>query len=388
MRLCASPVNVVVIACLQFGVAATAADVQPRPPEQPPQTFRAKRATPGIYAEAVSVIRQQAMFLNGGEEIDYSLVDTAEKLKSYLARRDFFSDFLTREEYEKLRQTQRPRYAGIGLELEKKPSGDIICYPFASGPAAKAGIRSGDRLIAIDGQGVRGKSLPTLVAAAGGKVNTVVRVEIAGKDGRRRQVSITRATISPTTTYKARYGGVSVMRLSSFTQNTKNELAYLLSTLDPGSPVIIDLRGNSGGDLHGAIDTAMLFLAHGEAIVSVRSRTGVKRYASTLDRGGIARRVILWQDEFTASAAEVFIAALTENRRAESVGRKSFGKGTRQDVIELSNGDTLILTTGYLQTPSGIEFNGRGLEPNFAIVANKRTADYLKRTAELVAQLR
>ncbi len=144
---------------------------------------------------------------------------------------------------------------------------------------------------------------------------------------------------------------------------------------------MIDLRGNFGGDFHAAVDSAMLFVPEGEILTSLRMKNGAKQYSSTLVGARPQRRVILWQDEATASAAELFVAALTENGRATTIGRKTFGKGTRQDVIELADGAALILTTAYLRTPKGTEFNGVGLLPNEDLGPDASTAAYLAGTA-------
>jgi carboxyl-terminal processing protease len=93
----------------------------------------------------------------------------------------------------------------------------------------------------------------------------------------------------------------------------------------------------------------------------------------------------LWQDELTASAAEIFIAALVENGGATSIGRPTAGKGTRQDIIELTNGSALVLTTGYLVTPRGVQFDGQGLAPTYLIQQQPvNTDDFFDRTIMLI----
>ena len=89
----------------------------------------------------------------------------------------------------------------------------------------------------------------------------------------------------------------------------------------------------------------------------------------------------LWQDEATASAAEVFIAALTENDRAVSIGKTTFGKGTVQDIIELSDGSAMVLTTGRLETPRGVSYDGSGLAPTYTVSGD--TTMYLTKVEEL-----
>jgi carboxyl-terminal processing protease len=133
------------------------------------------------------------------------------------------------------------------------------------------------------------------------------------------------------------------------------------------------------------VDAAMLFLQKGQTIASLQERAGVHSYTSTISRQLPSQPVYLWQDGATASAAEIFIAALTENGRATSLGKTSAGKGTKQDIIELSGGAALFLTTGYLLTPRGRMFDGRGIEPMHAVDGDSAdTNDYLDKVRALV----
>ena len=101
----------------------------------------------------------------------------------------------------------------------------------------------------------------------------------------------------------------------------------------------------------------------------------------------LTSQLFTWQDQGTASAAEVFIAALTDNKRAISIGKKSFGKGTKQEVFELNNGAALFITTGFLQTPDGIRFDDKGLKPDYFIKSSKpQTQDYFIQVKNLLKQ--
>lgn len=324
------------------------------------------------YAEALAFIERNAMFsspVGSPQEI------VASSLKAYLGQRDPYSDFLTNEEYAKFMAASRGEHAGIGLDIEKRRNGDIICYPVPNGPAAKAGIKPGEQLLSLDGVATHGKSLPAIVAMAAGKQGHSIVAEIENSNGDRRQVSITRTkfvapAISEYTLHSSR-----IIRLASFTPDTRQELDYLVSKQRKHDYIILDLRGCGGGDFYAAVDSAMLFLTKGDEIVSVRGRSGTQAYAATISHELPARRVFLWQDEFTASAAEIFIAALTENDRGISIGTRTAGKGTRQDIIKLQDGAALILTTGYLLTPRGIQFDGLGLEPMHQLEGNALDED-------------
>ncbi|MGH9959998.1 MAG: S41 family peptidase, partial [Pyrinomonadaceae bacterium] len=180
--------------------------------------------------------------------------------------------------------------------------------------------------------------------------------------GIEKQVILTRAMTSVETVSKYNFGSTPVIRIHTLTPSTKGKLAAFVEDWPEDRPAIIDLRGNRGGDLHAAIDSAQIFLPAGARIVSVTGRS-TKHYQSKHTALNSETPIYLWQDEATASAAEVFIAALTQNHRAVSIGKQTFGKGTKQDVIELSDGSALVLTTGHLLTPDGTRYDGQGISP-------------------------
>jgi carboxyl-terminal processing protease len=244
-------------------------------------------------------------------------------VKAYLVQKDPFSDFLTAEEYTQFRKTGNPRYAGIGLDIEKQRNGTIIGYPLQNGPAAQAGITPGDQLLAIDGIPLQQKSLPAIAALVAGEPGATVVVEFSNPSGVRRQVSIIRAPLGAPAVSEYTFRSARIIKLPYFTPDTSRELHHLLSRWSSKAPIIIDLRGCGGGDFYAAVDSAMLFLEQGKTIGGVRDRSGLRSYSSTMPRKPPSNPVFIWQDEHTASAAEIFIAALTENGRAISVGRIS-----------------------------------------------------------------
>ena len=294
---------------------------------------------------------------------------TVAALKAYLRNKDAYADYLTRDEFLHFRQVQQEQYAGIGLELERDPRGEVICYPDRRGPAAKAGVVAGDRLVAVEGQSIEGWALPSVVATAAGSPGSALAIEVA-RGALHKRFSIIRAQrLGPSVTAQ-RLGGRVTLRIASFTPSTRQELEFELLHLKPQESLILDLRGNRGGDLNASIDCAMLFLKKGEAVASVRRNDGIHPFVSAITGRWHDRAVLLRQDAETASAAEVFIAALTENRHGTSMGGKSFGKGTEQDLFVLGSGAALIVTTGFLVTPGGHDIDGRGIEANRPLPAS------------------
>jgi carboxyl-terminal processing protease len=353
----------------------------------PPEREANSRAdTPAIrqYAEALAHIQQSAVFLKQAESVQELMVLT---LKAYLAQEDPYSDFLTSEEYTRFREAGSQTHAGIGLDIEKQRNGDVFCYPVPNGPAARVGVQAGERLLALNGIFVKDKSIPAIVALAMGRTGTGITLELEDHSGARRQVTVTRSLISFPAVSEYTHHSLQIAKLASFTPSTRKDLDYMLSRWSETRPVIIDLRGCGGGDFYAAVDTAMLFLKPGAPIVSVKTRSGTRSYSSTIEPAPSTRKIFLWQDEFTASAAEIFVAALVDSGHAVSIGRPTAGKGTRQDIIELANGAALVLTTGYLVTPRGIQFDGQGLAPTYLIQQQPaNTDDFFSKTVALINQ--
>lgn len=312
-----------------------------------------------VDPEALETLRKQGVNFPRQD----SPPSTVTAFKSYLRNKDAYADYLTREEYLRFKQVQQEKYAGIGLDLERNPRGEVICYPDRLGPAARAGVAAGDRLVAVDGQSIQGWALPSVVATSAGSPGSALAIEVARGDTRQR-FNIIRTQRSGPSVSAQRRSGRAVLRIASFTPSTREELEFELMHVRPAETLILDLRGNRGGDLNSAVDCAMLFLNKGEGVASVRRKDGVHPFVSVITGRRHGRMALLWQDEETASAAEVFIAALTENRHGTSMGSKSFGKGSEQDLFVLGSGAALIVTTGFLVTPSGHEIDGQGIEPN------------------------
>ena len=337
----------------------------------------------GLYREALNQIQENALLLKPGSRPQDIVRDM---LRAYLKTLDRFSEYLSPEEYAAFKASQKSSYVGIGMEIERDAAGQIMCIPLANSPAARAGIREGDILQAVDGQDVAGKSLIAVTTMARGEEGTPVALTI-WREQRAQTIIVQREALRAESVSLTWQADIPIISISFFTSSTQRELKIALTELKPAPCVVLDLRGNSGGDLHAAIDSAMLFLNPDEKIVSIETRKGIKPPYKSTRPALITKRLLAWQDKRTASAAEVFIAALTQNKRAESIGEISYGKGTMQDVIELQDGSALMLTTGYLQTPDGTRYHERGLRPTYPLgVATPQTEHYLAKVRELNGQ--
>jgi len=334
-----------------------------------------------LYLEAINQIKERASSPNP----DVTRAQIIEQsLRAYLAQQGPCCDYLTREEYGKFKGSLKEGYVGVGMEIKQDRDGRIICLPHPDSAAARAGIARGDQLKKIDGVPLDGKSIFAVTAMARGKPGTEVSFIVAAKGGAEKQVRVTRSTVALQSVSTRFVDRRPIIGVSYFTRDTSAKMREILKSWGRESPIIVDLRGNGGGDLHAAIDSAMLFLEKGKRIVSVETRKGTNTYESKGSAVNLSTPVYLWQDEATASAAEVFIAALTDNDRAVSIGKRTAGKATREEIIELSDGSALILATGNLQTPKGFRYQGKGLQPSYELADGPvDTMAYMMKMREL-----
>lgn len=335
-----------------------------------------------LYLEAITQLKKNDVYLESGISRLAVIQDT---IKSYLEKTDPYAAFMTAEEFSKWKKSQGDLYVGIGMEIIKNPDGQVVCLPYVGSPAEKAGIRAGDILVSIEDISVHNKSILAIGSMARGEQDTTVKLVIMTRAGKQKSINAKRSHVSFDSVSKTKIEGISVIKIPAFTRDTKTKLKKELADTNKTNPLVIDLRGNAGGDLSASIDSAMLLLGDNKKIVSINTRNGIEHYEGGNDAMDPGSMLYLWQNEGTASAAEVFIAALTQNHRAIAIGKKSFGKGTKQEFFELSNGSVLFLTTGFLQTPDGIFFDGKGLFPDYPVESeNPTTAEYLLKVKELI----
>lgn len=302
---------------------------------------------------------------------DHQLMSSA--VRGLLFDLDPHSAYLEKADAEQFEEQTRGSYDGVGIELQQLPDGTLrVIAPIDDSPAARAGLRSGDRIVAIDGRGLmpgQSDASAPLRGKAGSKV--VVRVV---REGVREpfEVTLVRDTIRATSVRgRMLEPGFGYIRIASFQAGTAADFVKQLDALQQGAPLrglVLDLRSNPGGLLVGAVQIADELLDKG-GIVSTRGRASIgdSRFDATPgDRLQGAPMVVL-VDAGSASAAEVLAGALHDNHRARVVGSRTFGKGSVQSLLPLDNGDSIKLTTARYYTPSGHSIQARGIEPDVVL---------------------
>jgi carboxyl-terminal processing protease len=316
------------------------------------------------FYEAITKISSESIYVNTHNSILNDI------LKSYIYKIDKYGEYFTKEEYKAFQNTLSPEYAGIGMILyQQKRDEKILCIP-VNKYLIKNGISKYDELISVDGHLVKGKNFYLVSSWIRGKKNSIVVLKLRKSSGKVNTVTLKRTKQYFKSTIRLIENKIAMIKIIRFMSETPQELKTILSQWPKNIPIIIDLRGNGGGDLFAAINSADLFLNKDTLISSIDSRKNYIEYRASSKDMVSGRNVIVLQDRFTASAAEVFIAALTQNNRVESIGERSFGKGVAQRFIPLSSGDALLLTYGKIITPNGKSYNEIGLLPTSNLLLN------------------
>jgi len=279
---------------------------------------------------------------------------------------DRFSNYFTPAEYAKFQEAQASSFTGIGVTVDRSKRGLLIRSVYKGSPAKAVGIEPGDQIVEANGRSLKGLTTEQASQLVKGPAGTKVRLKVV-HDGTERTVVATRRPISVpvvASLMKTVCGKkIGIVALSSFTSGAHAEVYAALNKLKKqgAQAYIFDLRNNGGGLVDEAQLIASAFIAEGP-IVTTRGRNVPTR---TLDATGnpvvpTAPLVVLTNGG-TASASEIVAGALQDVGRATLVGKKTFGKGVFQQVIELSNGGALDITAGQYFTPKGRNLGGKGV---------------------------
>jgi len=266
-------------------------------------------------------------------------------------------------------------FGGVGVVIGPGDGVAIVTEVMADGPGAKAGLKAGDLIVAVDGKEVAEMSFIELVSRVRGKIGTEVQLTIKRADaGERETVKVTRDKITlETVTWEMLDGGVGYVQVrSQFDAHTEENIREALEELvkdDALKAVLLDLRGNTGGLLEQAVGIVDMFLAEG-VIVSIESRNKEERAsfdakAETVIPVDLPMAILV--DSRSASASEVVAGALQAQKRATLVGANTFGKGAVNRVFGLPDGSGVLLTVAHYTVGDGQEIEGKGLEPDVKV---------------------
>lgn len=308
---------------------------------------------------------------------DQALMQSA--IRGLLFELDPHSVYMDRAEAEEFEESSRGAYGGVGIELQRQPDGSLLVIaPIDDTPAARAGIRPGDIITAIDGKPFKPDEGDTSGPLRGAPGSRVVLTIVREGTPRPFDVPLVREIIRIVSVRSRMLEpGYGYLRVASFQADTAAEFERQLDQLRGKAGgrlrgLVIDLRSNPGGLLTSAVQIADDLLEKG-GIVSTRGRMPISDAefrATPGDRSGGAPVAVL-VDAGSASAAEVLAGALRDNGRARIIGSRTFGKGSVQTLLPLDNGDSVKLTTARYYTPNGKSIQAVGIVPDVTLRPGK-----------------
>jgi len=312
------------------------------------------------FNDALAIIQQNYV---DGNKLDYNNVYKS-SIIGMLRTLDPHSNYFDREEFDELKTDQRSEYFGIGASIQNFVVGEqvetYITSTFQNAPAFQAGLRYGDRIDAVDGVPMHGKSSAEVRDKIRGPRGSQVKISVTRAiSGKLEEVEIVRAAVSQPSVpdyYMIRPGVGYIDMTKGFNYDTAQGLQDALDALHQRgmNSLVLDLRNNPGGFLDQAILVASAFLPQGQLILTQKGRNGLNdRSYESRNRNPDRTPLVILVNDFTASASEIVAGAIQDHDRGLIVGQTSFGKGLVQSIITLPEGAGLTLTSAKYYTPSG-----------------------------------
>ncbi len=294
-------------------------------------------------------------------------------IKGMVSSLDPHSSFMTKEENAELMMKTKGSFTGIGIVITIKDNILTVISPIEGTPAYKAGIKAGDKIIQIEDKSTKDMTMMEAVNKIRGPKGTKVKLTIMReKTDEPLEFSITRDVIPlKSVRHQLLTPEVGYVRISDFQSNTAKDLSKALKSLEKDhklNGLILDLRTNPGGLLSQSIEISDLFLDSG-TIVTTKGRNSSQNVSATAHKNKIERKypIVVLVNSGSASAAEIVAGALQDNKRALILGTRTFGKGSVQTIVPLSDGSGLRLTTARYYTPSGKSIQSSGITPDIEL---------------------
>jgi len=305
---------------------------------------------------------------------DHALMENA--IRGMVSALDPHSAFLDNEEYDEIRISTTGNYSGVGIEVTMDDGAVKVVSPIEGTPAARAGILAGDVITSIDDVAVEAAGLNDAINRMRGKPGTQVKVSVV-RAGSEQPLDfvLERSNVQVhSVKHEMLEPGFGYVRITHFSETTGSDLTRAVNSLKSASPqgrlngLVLDLRNNPGGVLEAAVSVSDAFLDDG-AIVSASGRAPESRFEMDATPGDLidGAEMVVLVNGGSASASEIVAGALKDHARATLIGRTTFGKGSVQTVMPLSDGRAIKLTTSRYYTPSGVSIHEKGIDPDVVV---------------------
>jgi len=328
-----------------------------------------------VFTEALSYVES-----NYVEEVEPDKVIQG-AIRGMLKTLDPHSSYMPPDVYREMQVETEGRFGGLGIEITMRDDVLTVVSPIEGTPAFRAGIQPGDQIIKVDGESTKEMSLVDAVKKLRGPEGSAVTISIFRQGFTEpKDFTISRAVIQiKSVRWTKLQDDIGYVKLRSFHKTTEEELEEALQDLGEQhiKTLILDLRNNPGGLLEQAIAVSNVFLEGGKLIVYTKGRLpnqNMKGFSKS-DGFHVSYPMAVIINGGSASASEIVAGSLQDLHRATIVGTQSFGKGSVQTIIPLSDGSGLRLTTAKYYTPGGGEINGKGITPDIVIEKPQEAAN-------------
>ena len=305
------------------------------------------------------------------EVTDKKLIESA--ISGMLQSLDPHSSYLSAESYKDMQVKTKGKFGGLGIEITMEDGVVKVVSPIDDTPAAKAGMQSGDLIIGVDGESIRGLTINESVSKLRGPVGSKVIITVVRDKKDPYEVEIRRDIIKIKSVKHNIIKNIGYVRLTTFSDTTTSGLEKAVNEIkknvgDEFEGLILDLRNNPGGLLNQSISVTDTFLNQGE-IVSTQGRKDDDTSRVFAKKGDLinGKPLIVLINSGSASASEIVAGALKDHSRAIIIGTRSFGKGSVQSIIPLAGNGAMRLTTARYFTPSGVSIQAKGIEPDIIV---------------------
>jgi len=317
------------------------------------------------FTEVLSMVKKHYVEDVKSKDLVYGAI------RGMLSSLDPHSSFMTAEGYKDMQVETKGEFGGIGIQIGMKENALTVIAPIEDTPAYKAGIKAGDKIVKINNVTTHDMTLQDAVSKMRGVPKTTVIVSIMREGWKEsRDFTLTREIIKvKSVKSKVLEGGIGYVKLSQFQEQTANDLAAAIKKLEDEkiTSLVLDLRNDPGGLLNSSIDVASQFLGKGKLVVYTKTRAGEKSEFITSGDSHFTLPMVVLVNQGSASASEIVAGALKDWNRAVILGTVTFGKGSVQTVIPLSDGSGLRLTTAKYYTPKGKSIQGTGITPDIIV---------------------
>ena len=320
-----------------------------------------------LFGEVLDKVKKEYV-----DDVDQSeVIDSA--INGVLQSLDPYSAYMSPELYRNMQTDTQGKFGGLGIEIGMESGVVKVISPIDDTPASKAGIKAGDYIVKIDNIQVQGKSLMEAVKLMRGEIGSSVELTIRRRGERKAIIKKVRREVIVVSSVEAKIlkNNVGYLRLKSFNNNSSGQLIKKIESFEKGKKpmaYILDLRNNPGGLLNQAINITDFFLDDGE-IVSTKGRRIIENRRFFAKRGDElkGKPLIVLINNGSASASEIVAGALKDHKRAIILGEKTYGKGSVQSIIPLSDGGGMRLTVSKYYLPSGKSISEVGVEPDILV---------------------